>query len=67
MNVCKKFIPLILLCLLMSGLTGCARYGGRNSCPVCMYRFDLSDFEKLNAQNQIYIMDVTEFCEGSKK
>ena len=66
MNVCKKFTLLIVLCLLISGLIGCAS-GAKNSCPVCMYRFDLSDFEKLNAQNQIYVMDVMEFCEGSKK
>ena len=56
----------MLLCLLASGLTGCAK-SVKNNCPVCMYKFDLSDFEKLNAQNQIYIMDIEDYCEGINK
>ena len=66
MNECKKFILLILLCLLASGLIGCAK-SVKNSCPLCMYKFDLSDFEKLNAHNQVYIMDVEDYCEGVSK
>lgn len=66
MKKCKKFILPIVLCLLVSGLTGCGSIT-RNSCPVCMYRFDLSDFEKLNANNQIYVMDIYDYCEGENK
>lgn len=66
MTECKRYILLIVLCLLVSVLTGCASVRGSN-CPVCMYRFDLSEFEKLNERNQIFVMDFTEFCEGEKK
>jgi len=31
-----------------------------------MYRFDLGDFEKLNAQNQVFIMDFIDYCEAKK-
>jgi len=31
-----------------------------------MYRFDLTDFEKLNVQNQIFVMDFTDYCEDKK-
>ena len=62
---CKRFILLILLCLLMSVLIGCANTV-KTSCPICMYRFDLTDFEKLNVQNQIFVMDFTDYCEDKK-
>ena len=32
--------------------------------PVCQYRFDFSDYEKLNDANQVYILNIDDYCFG---
>ncbi|MGN0023186.1 MAG: hypothetical protein ACI352_04060 [Elusimicrobiaceae bacterium] len=65
----KTVIKAVLLCLIMSAVSGCAASSPRNNAAVCFPPWDFADpaIMKLNASNWGKVVGIACLCEPKNK